>query len=120
MDSHTFAHNLNILLVDANNNIVLDNDFLDEIKTVLCQSNTRVVGNMKITIQWNKKELNNVEKHFMGDLFLNSIYSSDDVIINHTTQLISQIKNPFNYSVRFYIHKLVGSHQICGDSYGII
>lgn len=67
-----YTHNVKIILVDKNGNIVLDNDFLDEIKNTLCQLNTKFIQwnnqNIKLMIQWNKKELNNIEKQFMNDL----------------------------------------------------
>lgn len=119
-----FTHNLKIILVDTSGNIVLDNDFLDEIKNVLCQLNTKDVKwnteNIKATIQWHRKELNNIEKQFMGDLFLNSIYHYDSIIVNHTTQVISSINKKSNYSIKFYITKPIGDKKICPDSYGIV
>jgi hypothetical protein len=52
----TYSHNLKIILVDSSGNIILDNDFLDEIKNTLCEVNTRNVqwNNQKIgvTIKW--------------------------------------------------------------------
>lgn len=120
----TYTHNLKIILVDTSGNIISDNNLLDEIKNVLCQSNTKDVKwnnkNIKINLQWNKKELNNIEKHLMGDLFLNSIYDYDSIIVNHTTQVISSINNKSNYSVKFYISRLIGDKKICPDSYGFI
>ncbi len=70
-----YTHNLKIILVDNDNNknIILDNDFLDEIKRVLCQLNTTKTqwngNNIDITIKWNRKELNNIEKQFVGELY---------------------------------------------------
>ena len=50
----TYTHNLKIILIDTNGNIVSDNDFLNEIKNALCQLNTKDIKwnmtNMKITI----------------------------------------------------------------------
>ena len=117
----TYTHNLKIILIDTNGNIVSDNDFLNEIKNALCQLNTKDIKwnmtNMKITIQWHRKELNNIEKQFMGDLFINPIYEHDSIIVNHTTQIISDINNKFNYDIKFYIFRLIGDRQICGNSY---
>lgn len=36
-----YVHDLKIILVESNENIVLDNDFLDEIKNVLFQANMK-------------------------------------------------------------------------------
>ena len=56
----------------------------------------------------------------MGDLFINPIYEHDSIIVNHTIQIISDINNKFNYDIKFYIFRLIGDRQICGNSYGII
>lgn len=121
----TYSHNLKIILVDdKDENIILDNDLLDEIKNVLSQINTKDVEwnmkNIKVTIQWERKELNTIDKHFMGDLFLNSIYHYDSIIVNHTRQVISSINNKYNYSIKFYISRLIGDKKICQESYGIV
>lgn len=120
----SYTHNIKIILVDTNENIVTDNNFLDEIKNLLCQSNTKNVRwnmqNIKINLQWEKKELNNIEKHLMGDLFLNSIYDYDSIIVNHVTQTISSVNNKSNYSVKFYITRCIGDKKVCSGSYGIL
>lgn len=119
-----YTHNLKIILVDTDGNIVSDNDYLDEVKNVLCRLNTENVEwnmqNIKISIQWKRKELNNIQKQFMGDLFLNSLYHYDSIIVNHTTQVISKINKKSNYSIKFYISKLIGDRKICSNSYGIV
>ena len=119
-----YTHNLKIILVDSSGNIILDNVFLDEIKNILCQLNTKKVqwNNKKIDIiiEWHRKELNNIEKHFMGDLFSNPIYDFDSIIVNHTKEIISSINNKSNYNIRFYISRLSGDKTICIDSYGVI
>ena len=121
MESYT--HNLKIILID-NDNIVLDNDLLNEIKNKLCQLNITTVKwnnkNISVSIQWHRKELNNIDKHFMGDLFVNSIYDFDSILINHTKQIISSINNNSNYTVKFYIFRLIGDKTICSDSYGVV
>jgi hypothetical protein len=117
-----YTHNLKIILVDNSGNIILDDELLEEIKNTLCQSNTtKVKWNNKlidVTIQWHRKELNNIEKQFMGDLFSNPIYNFDSIIVNHTKQIISNINNKSNYNIKFYISKLIGDKTICKDSYG--
>ena len=122
MESYT--HNLKIILVDGSGNIVSDNDFLDEIKNTLCQLNTKKVQwnskNLDVTIKWHRKELNNIEKQFMGDLYSNPIYDSDSIIVNHTKQIISNINNKSNYNIKFYISRLIGDKTICRDSYGVV
>jgi predicted metal-dependent hydrolase len=119
-----YTHNLKIILVDRNGNIILDNEFLDEIKNTLCQLNTKKLQwnsqNIDITIEWHKKELDNIEKQFMGDLFSNPIYEHDSIIVNHTTQVISNINNKSNYEIKFYIYRLVGDKIISSNSYGVV
>ncbi len=119
-----YTHNLKIILVDTNGNIILDNDFLDEIKNTLCQLNTTKVRwnnqNVNISIKWERKELNNIEKQFMGDLYSNPPYNLDSIIVNHTNQIISSINNKSNYNIKFYISKLIGDKTICNDSYGVV
>lgn len=119
-----YTHNLKIILVDCSGNIISDNDFLDEIKNTLCQANTTKVKwngkNIDTIIQWNRKELNNIEKQFMGDLFSNSAYNFDSIILNHTSQIISKINNTSNYNIKFHISRVIGDPTICRDSYGVI
>ena len=119
-----YTHNLKIILVDSSGNIVSDNDFLDKIKNTLCQSNTKKVQwngtNLDVSIKWNRKELNNIEKQFMGDLYSNPAYDSDSIIINHTNQVISNIDNKSNYNIKFHISRLIGDKTICKDSYGVV
>jgi hypothetical protein len=122
MDAYT--HNLKIILVDTNENIVSDNDFLDEIKNILCQLNTTKIKwnstDLDVTIKWHRKELNNIEKQFMGDLYSKPIYDFDSIIVNHTKQIISSINNKSNYNIKFYISRLIGDKTICRDSYGVV
>jgi hypothetical protein len=119
-----YTHNLKIILVDINGKIVSDNEFLDEIKNQLCQLNTTTVQwhnkKVDITIKWYRKELNNIEQQFMGDLYSNPIYNYDSIIENHTKQIISNINNKSNYNIKFYISKLIGDRTICRESYGVI
>ena len=120
----TYTHNLKIILVDSSENIVLDNDFLDEIKNTLCQTNTKKVQwnnqNIGVTIKWHRKELTNIEKQFMGDLYSNPAYNFDSIIVNHATQIISNINNTSNYNIKFYISRVVGDPTVCRNSYGVI
>ena len=119
-----YTHNLKIILVDNSGNIILDNEFLEEIKNTLCQLNTKKVlwNNKKIDIiiEWHRKELNNIEKQFMGDLFSNPIYDYDSIIVDHTKQIIASINNKSNYNIRFYVSKLIGDKTICRDSFGVV
>lgn len=119
-----YTHNLKIILIDTNGNIVSDNEFLDEIKNTLCQLNTQKIQwnskNLDVTIKWHRKELNNIEKQFMGDLYSNPAYDVDSIIVNHTTHIISSINNKSNYNIKFYISKLIGNKTICRNSYDVV
>ena len=120
----TYTHNLKIIMVDIDGNIVVDNEILDEIKTALCQTNTKQIQwngkKIDIMLQWRRKELNKIQQQFMGDLFTNPMYDSDSIIVNHTKQIISNINNTSNYNIKFYISRLIGDKTICRDSYGVI
>jgi hypothetical protein len=118
----TYTHNLKIIMIDNDGNIVLDNEFLDEIKNALCQTNTKQMQwngkNIDIILQWHKKELNNIQKQFMGDLFTTPIYDFDSIIVNHTSQVISSAKH--NYNIHFYISRIIGDKTICKNSGGVV
>lgn len=117
-----YTHNLKILLLDTNNSIIKDDIFLDEIKNILCQNNTNLIEwngkPMNITIKWEKKELNIIDKYFMGDLFSNPIYNFDSLILNHTQQIISKINS--KYIIKFHISRIICDKKICKDTCGEI
>lgn len=119
-----YTHNLKMLLIDTDGNIILENEFLDNIKNTLCQSHTKQVvwnnTNLDVTINWHRKQLNDFEKHLMGDLFCNSIYDFDSVIINHAIKVISSIPNQSNYKIKIYMSRIIGDKTICAGSYGLV
>ena len=118
----TYSHNLKIILLDKNNNIIEDINILDEIKNILCQSNTNVLEwnnkQEKFTIKWDKKILSKMEKYCMGDLFSYPAYEIDSIIVNHVQQTISKIDSKYN--IKFYISRIIGHNIVCKDSYGIL
>jgi hypothetical protein len=118
-----YTHNLKIILVDKNGKIILDNYILDEIKKTLCQLNTKKVSwnneNLEVSIKWERKELTNIEKELMGDLYSTPVYNLDSIIVNHTNQIISSI-NKSNYKIKYHISKVIGDKSICNNSYGIV
>jgi hypothetical protein len=120
----TYTHNLKIIMVDSDENIVLDNEILDEIKNALCQSNTKQIQwngkKIDIILQWHRKELNKIQQQFMGDLFANPMYDSDSIIVNHASQVISSVKHKHNCDIKFYISRVIGDKTICKDSGGIV
>jgi hypothetical protein len=119
----TYTHNLKIIMIDSDGNIVLDNEILDEIKKVLCQSNTKKIQwngqNIDVIIKWHRIELNNIQIQFMGDLFTTPIYDFDSIIVNHTNQVISNYNNKHNYNIKFHISRVIGDKTICKDSCGV-
>jgi hypothetical protein len=117
-----YTHNLKIILLDNINNIIEDDVILHEIKNVLCQNNTNIIEwnrkSKNITIKWDKKELSDINKHLMGDLFSYPIYDSDRIIVNHTQQTISKIH--CKYKIHFYISKIIKDKTIDKNSVGSV
>jgi len=117
---NTYTHNLKIILLTPAGNIILDGDFLDEIKNALCLTNTiKTHWNGKkidVTIKWCRKQLNGIETQFMGDLFSNPAYEIDSIIVNHVAEIISNINNTSNCIVKFHMTRLVGDRTICKDT----
>ena len=117
-----FSYNMKLLLLDENNKVVEDQLFLDEVKNILCQSNScTLFWNGKYHIfsyQWIKKDLDELEKYFMGDLFLCPIYTFENVLEEHVQQILSRFET--KYSIIFYIHKIIGEKKICKDCIDIV
>ena len=110
----SYTHNLKIILLDNNSNIVEDQFFLADIKNILSKSNTHPIewnGKIEnITIKWDKKRLTEIEKCLMGDLFSIPIYEMDSIILKHTENTISKINS--KYIIKFYISRII-SDKIC-------
>ena len=117
-----YSHNLKIILIDNNNNIIEDNVVLDELKSILSKNNTQKIEwngkGVNITIKWNKKDLNNINQSLMGDLFSNPIYDFDSIILQHTQETISNIN--CKYIIKFYISRLLCDKKINKDSVGSV
>ena len=117
-----FTHNLKIVLFDKKNNVVENEVFLEEIKEIFCKMNTYDIernGKIEnILIQWNKKKLNKIEKHFMGDLFSYPIYEFDSIILQHTNIIINNINS--DYIIKFYIFRLPMNKIILKDMIGFV
>jgi len=117
-----YTHNLNILLFDNEDNSVKDDIFLNEIKNILCKNNTIVCDyngkKENIIIKWDRNELNNIEKYFMGDLFAFPIYDMDSLILKHTNSIISNIKS--RYTIKFHLSRIIRDNKISKDCIGIV
>ena len=104
-----FTHNLKILLFDDSNNVVNDEEELTRIKNILNQNNIHTyTWNNKIdncSIKWFIKDLNDIEKNFMGDLFYFSIFKYDNIILQHTIKTISSITCIYN--IKFSLTKII-------------
>ena len=118
-----YTHNLKIILVDNNGNIVLDNDFINEIKNTLCKANTLPVqwnGEIiDVSIKWHKINLNHFNSHLFGDFFAFPAFNSEFIIFNHTFNVISNFKK-HGFTVKFNISKLLVDYNICLDSCGSV
>jgi hypothetical protein len=106
-----YTHNLKIILVDDNNNIIEDKVILNEIKDILSRNNThKIEWNNKlldVTIKWEKKELSEISQILMGDLFSHPIYEYDSIILDHTQKTINKIDCRYKYFIRFYISRII-------------
>ena len=113
-----YSHNLKIVLLGDDGNIIEDKDFLDMIKNKLCKMNTiKLEYNGKpfdVSIKWDRKSLTNVNAYFMGDLFSEPVYEQDSIISKHVEQIISSVNIDKKYNIEFYIHRLIR------DRYNII
>jgi hypothetical protein len=120
--SQIYTHNLKILLVDNNGNIVEDQIQLHQIKNMFCEPQTHIMEyngkRENITIGWNRKKLDNIQTHFMGDLFASPIYDKDSIILKHTQNTIDSIIS--NYKIKFYISRFIGDRQSIPDFIGIV
>jgi hypothetical protein len=105
-----YTHNLKIILVDDKGNIV-ENAYLDEIKNHLCQVNIATLkwngNNITFPVLWHKKELNTLEKHFMGDLFTYSTCNHDSLLVKHVENTISKFPNKQNLYKKIHVSKLL-------------
>ena len=115
-----YTHNIKLLILDHHSKIIEDIDLLNEIKNILCQNNTNFCnwnGRLKnITIQWFQKELNEIQQHFLGDLFSYPIYEMDSIILEHTEKTIAKINT--KYIIKFYISRLICDKKVSKDTFG--
>jgi hypothetical protein len=117
-----YTHNLKLIFVDDAENIIDDEKYMDEIKQIFDEPQSHIMEwNRKrevFTMEWKRQKLNKLQSHFMGDLFMNSIYETDSILYNHTRKTINGIKS--KYKIHFYISKVIGNRQNLPDFIGII
>ena len=113
-----YTHNLKIILLDKDLNIIDNIEFLQKIKDIICKEITQICiwngEKNNITIKWKLIELNNIQKNLMGDLFSSPIYDSDELIYAHTQQTIEKINS--DYNIQFHISRMIGEKVICKNS----
>ena len=118
-----FTHNLKLLLLDKEKNIIENEAFLDQIKEILCKNNTCILdwnGKEQVfTYQWFKRDLSNIDKELMGDLFSLPIYEFDTILVRHVEQILSKIYSQ-DYTIVFYVTRLIGDKRINKDTAGTI
>jgi hypothetical protein len=119
-----YTHNLKIILLDDNKNIVGDENILSEIKNILSENNThKIEWNGKVenfTIKWDKIILSEINQILMGDLFSQPIYDFDRIILNHTQQTLSKISTKCKYTIKFYLSRIIMDKKISKDSCGLV
>ena len=107
-----YSHNLNILLVDNNNNIIENKILLQQIYDEFVDKPITHIFDMKyeICLYWKKVDTKN---KFIGNLFIRSLYS-DNVLYETTKKILNEIENKLkknipnkNWKIIFYISKLL-------------
>jgi len=108
-----FTHNLKVLLIDVNENIVENNKLLSTIKEMLQTTYSHLIIDKNTTIDWKLRILTKLQSHFMGDLFAKYpaiIY--DTVIYDHIENSVKQIEQDLcissQYKIRFHISRMPG------------
>jgi hypothetical protein len=119
------THNLKIIFLDTNNKVVEDVDFLQEIQSVLQQEKTHILEwngkQQPFTIRWDKRSLDEIDKHFVGELFARPAYHQDSIIIEHTEKTLASIHAHLHgYEIRFYISRLLGDTRMLENCAGTI
>ena len=124
-----YTHNLKIILVDKQNNIITntntDDSFLASVKAKFTKNIIHPIewnGKMEnISVQWFQNPLNDVQKYFMGDLFACPIYEMDSILVKHCEKTIAScITDNKEYSIRFHISRIIRDKQICLDTGGCV
>jgi hypothetical protein len=118
-----YTHNLNILIVDENENIIEDKILLEsiynEFDNKLITKQGKILNRMfEIKMYWNRLSLTNIQGKFMGELFIKSLHS-DKVLYETTKRFLSEIENKLkinsknkNWKIIFHMSKLLESNNI--------
>lgn len=120
-----FTHNMKVLVIDPQENIVENAELLYLIKEKLREPYTQIITipnishQWKVTVFWEFKPLTKLQSYFMGDLFACPSYSFENLIYEHTEKRLKQIevqlKNEglcnIQDKIRFHISKM--PDEIC-------
>ena len=115
-----FTHNMKILVIDAEDNIVEDEELLCIIKEKLQEPFTQLImippinHQWKVTVKWQWKTITKLQSYFMGDLFACPSFSFDNLIYEHTEKTLKEIEVEMkteglcdiNHRIRFHISKM--------------
>jgi len=116
-----YTHNLKIILLDNNNNIIENKNILNKIKNILFIVNIyNIEWNvliLNISIKWDKILLSYLNQELMGDLFSYPIYP-DRIIYNNTKETILKIN--CKYIIKFYISKILCYNLIDKNCIGLV
>lgn len=124
-----FTHNLRILLIDAKENIVDNDEILKIVKEKLKEDYTHPIYTSSskipwnITIKWELKDLTKTQSYFMGDLFACPSYDFDSIIYEHTETTLKQIEKDLNitdYKIKFHISRMPYDKGLIKGSFGFV
>ena len=115
-----FTHNMKVLVIDSEENMVEDEELLYIIKEKLSEPYTQMITipnishQWKVTVNWEFKPLSKLQSYFMGDLFACPSYSFENLIYEHTEKTLKQIEVQLKNEglcniqdrIRFYISKM--------------
>ena len=112
-----YTHNLNILIVDENENIIEDKILLESIynqiadKVIIKQGKAFNID-IEIKLYWKRLSLTKTQSKFIGELFIISAYS-DMILYETTKKILNEIENNVkinttnkNWKIIFHISKL--------------
>jgi hypothetical protein len=105
---NSYSHNLKILILDDNQDVIDDTNLLSQIKERLCTTITNRVrissAYIDITLKWDLKALNKVQANFMGDLFGQPMYEMDSLVYQHTDISLKNIEKEMDMKWKIYFH----------------
>lgn len=112
-----YTYNLKIIFTNEKNDkeVIIDDVELENIKYQLSKE---IIHSFKyknkiykdIKVKWMKKDLNNIEQHFYGDLFTCCRNIKDCILIKHTRLSLEYLNNT-QYDVKFYISKMCNENH---------